>query len=526
MLRAGRVQGSEVERKYAVSDRFKSEIRNRKSTIDRIPYKQKCLVILISIVLFVSVMTDQSLGASIQVGNRKQLFIDDWVVAEKVNVERRLGTVTKANNGKPIFTDGFFYGTVLYDDGKFKLWFRKFDSVGYGYAESHDGFHFEKKADVTGIPFASDKNLAVEIDPHESDPAHRYKGGFDAVSMATGIAYSADGIQWNTFNNGEPVTYRAADCYNHILWDPLANVYRLFTRTDYGPLEGVGGGPLEGTVSDNFQVRGARGMTNPDIRKDPTAWKLVRHWHFGREGAKEYLRRQIYAMTVWIYEGIYFALMSVYEHPGDVREGLETDFINRHDRDITNFYIGTSRDCDSWDLSWVYAEEPIIPRGPNGSFDKDGVSPSSTVVTHDDRHWLYYSGNNERHGTAELEPPVWFKSKSVIGLATLRLDGFIGLHADATGGTVTTKPFLLEGDHLQVNIDGSTGSFSIEVLDEDGRPVPGFDESSAQVYQNVDNIRLEPQWKGSNNLASLKGEIIHLKFKLNDATLYAFQIGE
>jgi hypothetical protein len=487
-------------------------------------YKQKYLVVLLSIGSFVCVMADQSRNVSVEVGNQKQLFVDDWIVAEKVNVERRLGTVTKANNGEPIFTDGTFYGTVLHDEGKFKLWFRKFNGAGYAYAESSDGLHFVKKADVTGIPFAGDFNLAVEIDPHESDPAHRYKGGFDAIRMAAGIAYSADGIEWKTYNNGEPVTYRAADCHNHILWDPLANVYRLFTRTDHGPLEGVGGGPLEGTVSDNFEVRGTRGMINPDIKKNPTSWELVHHWHFGREGPKEYLRRQIYSMTVWIHENIYFALMSVYEHPGDVREGLETDHVNRHDHDIMNFYIATSRDCDSWDLSWVYANDPLIPRGPNGSYDKDGVFPSSTVVTHDDRHWLYYSGNNERHGTAEFEPPVLFERTSAIGLATLRLDGFIGLHADATGGTVTTKPFLLEGDHLQVNIDGRAGSFSIEVLDEKGQPVPGFNESSAQVYQNVDDIRFEPQWKGSDNFASLNGQIIHLKFKLNDATLYAFQI--
>ena len=120
--------------------------------------------------------------------------------------------------------------------------------------------------------------------------------------------------------------------------------------------------------------------------------------------------------------------------------------------------------------------------------------------------------------------PVWFEKKNAIGLATLRLDGFIGLHADTTGGTVITKPFRFEGEQLQVNVDASAGSFSIEVLDEDGQPIPGFDESSAQVYHHVDDISFEPQWKGSDNLAPLIGQIIRLRFLLKEATLYAFRI--
>src|SRR5688572_2860788 len=70
------------------------------------------------------------------VGLRKQLFVDDLVVAEKSGLRRELGRVTKANGGKPIFTDGWFYGTVLHDRGRFKLWYRKPGTRGFGYAES------------------------------------------------------------------------------------------------------------------------------------------------------------------------------------------------------------------------------------------------------------------------------------------------------------------------------------------------------------------------------------------------------
>src|SRR4051812_45218684 len=102
----------------------------------------------------------------VAVGLNKQLFVDDLVVAELSGVKRELGQVKKANGGKAIFTDGWFYGTVLRDEGRFKLWYRKPGTKGFGLAESKDGLIFTKKADLKGINFAGDYTLAVEIDPN------------------------------------------------------------------------------------------------------------------------------------------------------------------------------------------------------------------------------------------------------------------------------------------------------------------------------------------------------------------------
>lgn len=86
----------------------------------------------------------------LEIGNRKQLFVDDYVVARKENVRRVLHPAKKENDSKPIFTEGRFYGTVLHLDGRFRMWWRKPDRTGFGYAESVDGLHFRKVADVTG----------------------------------------------------------------------------------------------------------------------------------------------------------------------------------------------------------------------------------------------------------------------------------------------------------------------------------------------------------------------------------------
>jgi hypothetical protein len=444
----------------------------------------------------------------VRVGLQKQLLVDDWVIATKKGLSRELGKATKANGGKPIFADGRFYGTVLHDHGRFKLWYRKHSNDGYGYAESADGEHFARNADLTGINFAGDFSLSVLIDPHESDPAHRYKAAYDGPGMAAALARSADGIHWTPYNNGQPVTGRAADTYNQVLWDEQAHTYRLFTRTDIGP----GGGRGE--------IRGNRGMINPDVKTDPTGWRTIRSWAFDREGPNEHRRRQIYALTDWIHEGIHFALMTVYEWPGDLSEG-PADYFKRHERNILNFYIATSRDGDSWDLSWIYAGRPLIPRGPDGSFDKDRVFPSSTVVTHDDRHWLYYYGADERHGTESFNPA---ERKFAIGLATLRQDGLVCLEASDGPGMMVTKPFTLAGNRLELNADASRGQVVVEVLDQAGSPIPGFTRGEASVIQGVDGLRVQPQWSSARPFAGLKGTIIRLSLHLEEARVYAFQI--
>ncbi|MFP6768834.1 MAG: hypothetical protein VB859_11720 [Planctomycetaceae bacterium] len=444
----------------------------------------------------------------VAVGTRIQLLVDDHVVASRRNLVRRLGTVTKQNGGRPIFTDGCFYGTVLYDEGRFKMWWRKPGQVGFGYSESKDGLRFTSKADVTGINFAGDFTLSVMIDPRETDPAHRYKAAYDAPGMAAGLAYSRDGIRWTTYNRGRPVTKRAADTYNFLLWDEAAATYRLFTRTDFGTSGGQG------------EWRGTRMMVNADPKQHPLKWKTVRNWVFDRDGKKESRRRQIYSVTDWMRHGVHFGLMSVYEWPSDFSEG-GPDKVKRHERDVMNFYIATSRDADSWDLSWIYAGQPIVPRGPSGSFDKDLLIPASSIVTHAGRHWLYYCGANERHG----DPTFKMQRDHAIGVATIGEDRLVGLEA-ADHGVLLTRPFRLDGKHLVLNsVVQKGGRLRVAVLDSEGHARPGFaaDQSRSSGGDHpVNRVR----WSGKARLASLAGKTIRLKFDIRRAILYSFRIAK
>ncbi len=192
------------------------------------------------------------------------------------------------------------------------------------------------------------------------------------------------------------------------------------------------------------------------------------------------------------------------------------DYYTRHEEDVLDFYIGTSRDGVNFDKSWIYARKPLVPRGPAGSFDKDGVFPPSQFVTHEDEHWIYYGGASERHYSIGRDMKI--------GLAKLRLDGFICLEAKDKPGTVVTKPFKLEGGRLEVNVDARAGRVQVEILDENGEAIPGFSGKDAPEYQAVDDLRLKPVWKNDKDLSTLKGKVVRIRFRLRNARLFTFQI--
>ncbi|MBI4582543.1 MAG: hypothetical protein HY717_00725 [Planctomycetes bacterium] len=478
---------------------------------------------------FATAMPDQepSPERPLAIGFQKQLLVDDHIVAQRANVSRELGGVTKANGGKPLIVadrpwenaDLIRLGAVFRDGGRFRMWYQMNDTL-FGYAESEDGLRWTKPnlgfyehAGSKDNNIVDSRGLTCFLDPHETDPAHRYKAAYAHESVKAALAGSPDGFHWTPYNRGEPVTHRAADTINQLLWDEEARVYRLYTRTDFGQ------GMYAGTLEEN---RGTRDMINPDVKTNPAAWKTVREWKFDREGRWEYKRRQVYSLNGWIHEGVHFGLLWCYEWAGALGEG-PYDLQKKHERDVMNFYIATMRGDAMWDLSWVYAEKPLIPRGPDGSFDKDWVQPAPSIVTWQDQHWLYYSGSKERHDIYRIREGQsrWGCS---IGLATLRLDGFVCLMARTEPGTVVTKPFTLEGSQVEINADARNGELLVEVLDETGQPMPGFTRREAVAFKAADGLRLQPRWEAHGDLEPLKGKVVRFGFHLQNARLYAFQV--
>jgi hypothetical protein len=483
----------------------------------------------------------QAAEAPRDIGSRVQLLVDDWLIASRPGLERVLHPARKGNRGRPIQVwqrgpDGerrplpaSIYASPLYDAERrvFRLWSRVFPGLPegtalegsalhghmrYGYSESTDGVNFDFVQELQGLHSNGDYNSVVTLDAHEPDPAHRYKIGYDGARMGQPngacLAHSADGIHWTPYNDGNPVTGRAADFTNCLIWDESAQLYRLFTRTDYG----TGGGAGE--------IRGMRMMVNRDVKARPTDWQTVHEWQFDQQGPEEHRRRQIYTMTDWIHHGVHFGLFSVYEWPNDFREGRKTDHQKRHERDVLNFYIATSRDAVRWDLQWIHRGQPLVERGPDGAWDKDLLVPANWILTRDDQHWIYYGAANERHGTEGIFQPQrgWG-----IGVAHLPRDRFVSLRAGLHAAELRTHPLVFQGNELLLNVETPAGGqVRVELQDAQGQPLPGFALNDCLPLSG-DHLAVPVRWNDNPDLGTWQGQTVRVRLVLRSADLYSLQ---
>ena len=197
---------------------------------------------------------------------------------------------------------------------------------------------------------------------------------------------------------------------------------------------------------------------------------------------------------------------------------MVSNHIKKHDKDIMNVYLGTSRDGMNWDDRLVYEQRPLIQRGGRGSFDNGIVLAASSIVTHANRHWIYYCGWNERHGNPQNQR----ERDSAIGVATIRLEGFRSLHAGPQEGVMETKPFVVDGSQMLLNLFAEKGKVEAELLDEQGKPISGFSGRQAAVLQGVDEVRAPVVWRTS--LQELNGRTVVLRLTMKNSDVYAMMI--
>ena len=133
-----------------------------------------------------------------------------------------------------------------------------------------------------------------------------------------------------------------------------------------------------------------------------------------------------------------------------------------------------------------------------------------------DRILFYYAGAANRHWATHHGDT----RSSAIGLATLRLDGFVSINAEKTG-TMTTKTFVFVGDTLEVNANAANGSITVEAIDTDGGVIDGFSKDACQAM-TTDSVRHVLAWQNNKDCHRLQARPIKLRFYLEKAQLYSF----
>jgi hypothetical protein len=106
----------------------------------------------------------------------------------------------------------------------------------------------------------------------------------------------------------------------------------------------------------------------------------------------------------------------------------------------------------------------------------------------------------------------------------LRLDGFVSVHAPLAGGELVTKPLMLSGKELTLNLATSAaGSIQVELQTVTGKPFEGFSLADCPEIFG-DEIERVVQWRKGRDVGTLAGKPIRLRMMIRDADLYSFKV--
>jgi len=478
--------------------------------------------------------------------NGKQLFVDDFIVGEVRGVRKQLNQPVKhpknpvLKRDKPWEVSGPGYATVIYDAKaqRFKIWYEnwgqalKSNTSNLLYATSKDGIHWvkeivDKKGGTNRVQQPSEYGFVgsgIFLDSVEQDRAKRYKMLFSckpdktAKSLMTSAAYSADGIHWKTYPNRKMIPF--ADTQNCPFWDSRRRRYVAILR--FGP-------PNVRIVS--------RTESEDFLHWSPKITVLRRTKMDGP------LNTQFYQMAPFSYFGAYFGLIAAYHN-----ESLKPITPEQPWTDRKNLQLSYSRDGITWSRvgkqgaipsreldqkkNWkqIALDAVFLPYGKRDKqWDWGTVSPvfTPTPIIVKDEIWFYYTGINAKNWwTWAGDPPKRLANppepSKGIGLATLRLDGFVSVTAGAAEGTLTTKPLVFLGDTLVVNANAKGGSLTVAALDTQGKVIQGFGNADC-LPLTTDSVRHVLKWRKKRDCHLLQGRPIKLRFHLKNSQLYSFE---
>jgi hypothetical protein len=480
------------------------------------------LLLLTTTILF-SIAAPVAANEPINVGGRKQLFIDERFIGASHRIELRTNPAQKLGrirdpDGKPI--PMAHIGRVFDVDGTIRMYIGA--DAALGVLVSEDGLQFKN----TGRGIVTKGYLpTLFFDPHDPDPKRRYKvfstfhqGPFDREIHGIYAAYSADGFEFTEAGRVLPF-FIDNPCVMH--WDERIGTYVIFTRAfSY--------------ESDN-QRRIARIETDEPLKPWPYVATPEDRERLAVSNAEvvlqadedDYFPSDIYYNSSAIYaeaEDVYLMFTAQFRHFYPDTQ----PFVPRkapgewEDFGMLEIQLAVSRDGVHWQRP---TREPYFPIGLPDEWDRWFSVMGPGIVRRGNYLYQYYYSSGRLHDSTILREEYRGAAKELggIGVVRQRLDGFVSADADYKGGWLETPVIEFEGNRLRLNIDtGSMGTAFVEIRDDKGQPIPGFGlEDCEEVGGNFIDQRV--YFKGNPDVSALAGKPIKLYFKLMRAKLFAFQ---
>lgn len=459
----------------------------------------------------------------LDVGERKQLFIDERFLAHservtlRTNPAQKLGQILDAE-GQPLLGH---VSRVIEDQGKIRLYV---GHDGVAIYESDDGLRFK----ATGRSIGGGSFSTIFLDPHDSDPARRYKlfllrsqPTFDRATDGVYAFASADGLEFTEVGRVLPWF---TDNPTIVLWDARIGKYVIYLRAlAYDSPNQRRVARIE--VDDPLRPWPYRESSDPrpflSVQSVPVV--LAADDEDDPDSDIYYNAATIYdeAQDAYLMFTTQFRHFSPQRHPFVVppRPGQWEDF------GPLETQLAVSRDGVHWRRP---SREPYFPTGLPDEWDRWYAVMGPGLARRGAYLYQYYNSSGRLHDGAILRAEYENSAPQLggIGIVRQRLDGFVSADADHKGGWLQTPPLTFRGNRLRLNIDtGAMGTAFVELQDSGGQPIPGFALADCEEIGGnfIDQI---VYWKGNADVGSLARQPIRIHIKLKRAKLYAFQFVE
>ncbi len=460
--------------------------------------------------------------APIDVSDQKQLFIDKRFIAESEHIElhanpaQKLGLV-RDESGKPL--QGHV-SRVIEDRGKIRMYLGA-DDVSV--LESDDGLQFKQ----TGTRLGGGIFPTIFLDPHETDPARRYKlfrlvfgQPFDPAKHGVYASYSGDGVHFTEvgrvlpfFTDNPPIVH----------WDARIGKYVIYTRAF--------------SYDSENQRRIGRIETDDPLKPWPYKKSSNDRMFFSTANVDVVLEADKVDDP---HSDLYYNASAIYPWAQDVYLMFPSNF--RHFSPQRNPYIrpraggwedygmlevqlAVSRDGIKWSRP---SREPYVAPGLADEWDRWYAVMGPGLIRRGNYIYQYYYSSGRLHDSAVLRPEYDNSApqQGGVGVVRQRLDGFISADAGPEGGRLRTPVITFRGKRLRLNIDtGAMGTAFVELLDADGKPIPGFTFADCEEIGG-NFIDQAVYWKGKTDVSTLAGRPIRIAFQLKRAKLFAFQFAQ
>jgi hypothetical protein len=453
-------------------------------------------------------------------------------------------TPSRESRDAPDFIGTHFYGTVLLDEGKYRMWYY---AVGLAeergrlqegpicYAESDDGLHWVKPNlrqvlykgswDNNAIALPDPRTEGIEIikDDDDPDPNRRYKAVYESFvpsrrypTMRTAV--SPDGLHW-TAGPETPVA-QAMEQSGFYKFNGLYFVNaQMWPRGEGGRTRGRQG---HVAISPDFntwlqEIGESFALPEPEVGGNGLAYDQV---HLGN-AAVSYGNALVGLYCLWHSRpspGDWFGLATT---SGDLGLLVSSDGFHFREPVKGHVYISEKENPATPAPGFTY---PTILEQCNGILN---VGDETRIYHGRWRNAPYVNPSITIDRTIEDQ---FFQDLyySEVALATLPRDrwGSLGLFSDQAEGSVWSCPVTLPGGSCQVVLNADHASdMHVEIADARFNLLPAFSREEAGSSQMAGGLDCPVAWP-AGSLQALGGATVRLKFTLqrNSATeprLYA-----